>query len=188
MALEGSITEAERNFVETWENVSEQQSYVIREDRRGDEQQVLVRGQQRFKITTYERILTQDKIRDSRNDPFLNGCFRPIIVPDSVSVKTNPNALSDDDILRIFKASDTAWDEYMAVIDSSATLRRMLDLADDSDLTVRRYREIETKVEETSNVGKRALAQKDQEKYDAMGPIGNPVAAAEPPKPVRRRS
>lgn len=183
----GSITEGERKFVETWESVTEAQNYVVREDRRGDEVYVPVQGFMQFKITTYERILTQDKIRDIRLDPFKNGQFRPVLVPESISIETNPNALSDEDIKRIFVASDIAWDEYMAVIDSPSTLRRMLDLAEASNLSLKRYRELESK--ESANSPKRVV-QKDQEQFDKMGPVGTPTSAApadsSAPKPMRR--
>lgn len=183
----GSITEAERRFVETWESVSEAMNWVIREDRRGDEQYVPVTGPMQFKITTYERILTQDKIKSRELDPFLNGQFRPVIVPDSISIETNPNALSDDDIRRIFVASDVAWEEYMAVIDSASTLRRMLQLAEESDLSLKRFRELEAKA---SASAPQRVTQKDQDQYDKMGPAGTPTGAAPPnsapPKPTRR--
>lgn len=183
----GSVTEAERKFVETWESVSEAMNWVIREDRRGDEQYIPVTGAMQFKITTYERILTQDKIKSRDLDPFLNGQFRPVIVPDSISIETNPNALSDDDIRRIFVASDVAWEEYMAVIDSASTLRRMLQLAEESDLSLKRYRELEAKA--SANAPQR-VTQKDQEQFDKMGPAGTPTAPAPansaPPKAMRR--
>lgn len=184
----GSITEAERRFVETWESVSEAMNWVIREDRRGDEQYIPVTGSMQFKITTYERILTQDKIKSRDLDPFLNGQFRPVIVPESISVETNPNALSDDDIRRIFVASDVAWEEYMNVVDAPATLRRMLTLAEQSDLSLKRYRELEAKA--ASAVTPQRVVQKDQEQFDKMGPAGTPTGSAPsnsaPPKLVRR--
>jgi hypothetical protein len=178
-SLQGSITEAEKRFVEEWESVSEAQNYVIREDRRGDEVSVHVSGHTRFKITTYERVLTQDKIRDPQDDPFKNGQFRPIMVPESISVATNPNALSDDDIKRIFVASEVAWTEYMAVVDSPATLRRMIQLAEDTDLSLKRYRELEAK--ESAANPMRRVVQKDQEQYDKMGPSGGQTPPAGPP-------
>jgi hypothetical protein len=184
--LQGSVTEAEKRFVEEWESVSDAQNYVIREDRRGDEQFIHVTGHQKFKITTYERILTQDRIRDKQFDPFTNGQFRPIMVPESISVKSNPNALSDEDIARIFVASDVAWEEYMAVIDSASTLRRMIELAENTDLSLKRYRELEAR-EQAANPMKR-ITQKDQEQFDKMGPTGSPTSGATPPgpRPMRR--
>lgn len=186
LGLQGSVTDAERKFVEEWESVSDAQNYVIREDRRGDEVYVHVTGHQKFKITTYERVLTQDKIRDKTFDPFVNGQFRPIMVPDSVSVQTNPNALSDEDIARIFVASDVAWNEYMSVIDSPSTLRRMIELAENTNLSLKRFRELETR-EQAANPMKRVV-QKDQEQFDKMGPVGGGAPAAAPgaPKSMRR--
>jgi len=183
--LQGSVTDAERKFVEEWESVSDAQNYVIREDRRGDEVYVHISGHLPFKITTYERILTQDKIRDKTLDPFTNGQFRPVLVPDSVTVKTNPNALSDEDIARVFVASDLAWDEYMSVIDAPATLRRMIELAENTDLSLKRYRELEAK-EQAANPMKR-VTQKDQEQFDKMGPTGNPTSPATPSTPGRQQ-
>lgn len=185
LGVTGSVTEAEKRFVEEWESVSDAQNYVIREDRRGDEQFIHITGHQKFKITTYERILTQDRIRDKTYDPFVNGQFRPIIVPESISVQTNPNALSDEDIQRIFVASDVAWDEYLAVIDSASTLRRMIELAEGSNLSLKRYRELEAR-EQAANPMKR-VTQKDQEQFDKMGPVGSPTSGATPPGPRQMR-
>lgn len=172
VSLTGSVTEEDRAFIETWESVSEAQNYIIRLDRRGDDQYELVTGHRQFKMSTYERMLTQDRILDRRLDPFTNGSFRPVIVPQAISVETNPNALADADIDRIFLASETAWDAYMEVIDAPATLRRMLDRAEHSTISLKRYRELESR-EREMNPTKR-IVQKDQEQYEKLG--GRPVA------------
>lgn len=170
--LQGSITEEDRSFIETWESVSEQQNYIVRLDRRGDDAPELIQGPRQFRISTYERILTQDKIRDVKLDPFKNGCFRPLVVPPDVTVDSNPNAISDADIVRLFSASDVAWNEWMLVIDSPATLRRMLDQAEVSTVSLKRYREIEAREVELNPV--RRITQKDQDQYEKLG--GNPAA------------
>lgn len=167
----GSVTEAEKQFIETWENVATSTNYVLKLDFRGDYKPSMVQGPRQFKLTTYERILTQDNVIDVRHDPFRNGCFRPVIVPEGVDVETNPNALSDDDILRIFNSSENAWGSYMEVIDSPATLQRMVDLAEQSDtLTVKRLREIQTAAAEHSNIGKKVAGQKDEALYAQIDP------------------
>jgi hypothetical protein len=191
--LHGSITEKEKTFVETWENVSESTNYIVRENRRGDEVPEGLQGKRKFKLTTYERILTEDKIKDARLNPFKNGAFRPVLVPDDVSIETNPNALSEEDILRLFGASDNAWDANMDVLDSPETLKRMIDLAESSDsLSLKRYRELEGKYEEHSKVGKRLLSSpKYQDDIDKLGPMGQgtgPVPGDTAPKTARRRT
>ena len=148
--MAGSITQADREFVETWENIASYQNAIIRLDMRGDEKYEVITGDaRRFMITTEERLLTQSKIVDPANDPFKNGSFRPVVVPQDVNVETNPNALSDEEILGIFSASDFAWDEWMKTIDSPATLQRMIVLADDAEgASVKRLRQIEQRMRE----------------------------------------
>lgn len=147
--MAGSITEEDRKFLEEWESISHQGWGITRLDPRGYELQEVVAGRKNFRITTEERILTQDKIKDERNDPFLNGSFRPIVVPDSVTIESNPNALSDDEIHRILATeSDIAWTEWIRTLDAVATLRRMLDLAEGSDISIKRFRQLENRLEE----------------------------------------
>lgn len=144
--MAGSITQEDREFVETWEHISAQQWGIVRLDPRGDERPEVISGRRSFKITTEERILTQDKVRDSKNDPFLNGSFRPVTVPDSVTVESNPNALSDQEIVKILNGSDLAWNEWLQTIDSVATLKRMVDLSEDVDLGMKRFRQLEDRL------------------------------------------
>lgn len=168
--LHGSITVEEKTFIESWENVSPGTHYIIQENRRGDEVQTQITGRRTFRLSTYERMITEEKCLDHRNNPFKNGSFRPVIVPQGVTIESNPNAMSDDDINRLFGASDVAWAEYMAVINSPATLGRMIELAENSGLTLKRYRELEQKREVFTHIGKR-IEHKDpkiQAQIDAM--------------------
>lgn len=178
--LHGSVTPEEKTFIETWENVGEGTNYVLQENRRGDEIQTGITGQgRRFRLSTYERMLTEERCLDPRNNPFQNGTFRPVIVPAHISIETNPNAMSEEDIMRLFVASEVAWDEYMKVIDAPATLRRMMELAEQADLSLRRYRQLETMHEEFTQIGKRIQLQgtsaKYQEQIDNMGGPGTPA-------------
>lgn len=145
--MSGSITAEDRAFVESWEHISQQQWGISRLDPRGDERPEVISGRRTFRITTEERILTQDKIRNEKNDPFLNGSFRPVVVPDTVTVESNPNALSDEDIHKILQSSDIAWGEWLSTIDSVATIKRMLELAEQTDLSIKRYRALEQRLE-----------------------------------------
>lgn len=167
--MRGSITDEQMEFVEQWESVSPQTNWIVKIDRRGDEVHEAVRGHRTFRVTSYERILNQDRVVDPANDPFRNGCFRPLLVPESVNIETNPNALADDDIERIFKSSDVAWEEYMKVIDAAATLDRMISMAEKSEyLSVKRLREIEAKHAEATKGRKKRVKQKDSESYEKI--------------------
>lgn len=145
-----TITDAEREFVETWQNIATFQNTIITLSTRGDEvHQVISVPNQNFTLTTQERMITQERIVDKKNDPFANGSFRPVIVPDSITIESNPNALADEEIEAILVSSEIAWAEYMKVIDSPATLTRMVDLAEGVDgVTLKRMRELETRLAE----------------------------------------
>jgi hypothetical protein len=145
--MAGSITQEDRDFVEVWEHISPQQWGVITLDARGEEKHEIISGRRNFRITTEERIITQDRIKKVENDPFLNGSFRPVVVPDTVTIESNPNELSDEEIRRILASeSEIAWQENLKTIDSVATFRRMLDMAEDSDMSIRRFRQLEERL------------------------------------------
>jgi len=147
MALSrGTITRADQEFVETWENIAPYTNGIIHLDARGDERHEMIANRRTFMLTTEERLITQDRIVDPKNDPFLNGAFRPVVVPETINVETNPNALSDEEIFGIFKASDIAFEEWLKTLDSPQTLRRMLDLAPESDISLKRYQQVETRL------------------------------------------
>lgn len=178
--LSGSISEKDKTFIETWENVSPGVNYIVRENRRGDEEYLAVSGFRKFKLSTYDRMLTEDKIQDERHNPFKNGSFRPVIVPEDITIESNPNAMSEEDIRRLFTASDIAWGEYMEVIDSPSTLQRMIDIANNGevDLSVRRLRQLESMRERYTSHGKPVLAQTDPALDRIRGSESEPPAAA----------
>lgn len=142
---QGALNDDQSRFTEEWESVSPATQWVSKVNMRGDEEPFEVKQGDRFYITTRDRLLTAHKIRDKKNDPFRNGSFRPIVVPADVTVETNPNAMSDTDILSVFKSSEMAWNEWMRVIDSPATIKRMVELADEhplAEVTHRRYKDL----------------------------------------------
>ena len=167
--MAGAITDADRTFIEEWENISTQQHTIIKFDYRGDikHEMVNIPGHH-FRLTTAERLLTEERILRKEDDPFRNGAFRPVIVPDSVSVESNPNALSDDEIKSILVSSQLAWDNWMEVIDAPATLARMIDLANQVDgVTLSRFKEIERRL--TDVRPKTQIVSKDRDKLERLG-------------------
>lgn len=126
--MPGSITHEDRIFVETWESLTERRTAIVKMTARGEEtRQLITKGT--FMCTSEERIITQDRIANPKDDPFLNGRFRPVVVPPSITVETNPNALSDDEIVKVLKSSDLAFQEWLTNLDSLETLSRMRNLA-----------------------------------------------------------
>lgn len=160
----GSITDQDQDFVETWENIATRQNAIIRLDARGEDRQEVITGRRSFLITTEERIITENKVLNDADNPFKNGDFRPVIVPDSVTIESNPNALSDEEILQMFSVGDAAWPQLLGTIDSVATLRRMLDMAEGYDsLTMKRYRDMESRLVEARGGDRPQLTTNDPE-------------------------
>ena len=165
----GSITDLDREFVETWENISPSWNAIIKLDRRGDEYQEVIQERRTFMVTTEERLMLEDRVLDQKNNPFRNGSFRPVLVPDSVSIDSNPNALSDDEIVSVLVSSDLAWDEWMTVIDSSSTVQRMVELAEttDKNVSLKRYQQLKARLTELRP--KTQITDKNRAQLEAIG-------------------
>lgn len=147
--MPGSITAEDRLFVETWECFTPQRTAIVKMTARGEEtRQIITKGT--FLCTSEERIITQDRIADVSDDPFMNGRFRPIIVPANVTVETHPNALSDDEIRNLLAASDLAFTEWLANLDSKETISRMrnLALAEAATITLQRFQQVQARLEQ----------------------------------------
>lgn len=166
--MAGSVNEEMKDFIETWESVTPTTNFVIKLDARGEHKQEGVIGARTFKISTFERMITQDGIDSVKLDPFKNGCFRPVIVPSDVTVESNPNALSDEDIDRVFKASQLAWDEYMKTINSPSTFRRMVDRAENAEISLKRFRQLEERLNESDPERVTRIKQNDQDLFDNL--------------------
>jgi hypothetical protein len=167
--MAGAITDADRSFIEEWENISTQQHTIVKFDYRGDMKHEMVNiPGHHFRLTTAERLVTEERILKKEDDPFRNGAFRPVIVPDSVSIESNPNALSDDEIKSILVSSALAWENWMEVIDAPATLARMIDLANQVDgVTLARFKEIEARL--TDARPQQRVTNKDRDQLERLG-------------------
>ncbi len=175
MPPRGAITQEDREFVEVWQNVSPVTNWITRLNPRGDELPEMVAEQRDFQITTEERILTESKILDEKNNPFKNGAFRPLITPPGIDIKTNPNALGDEDIRRLFSASPLAWDEWFKEVDSPATLRRMQEVAEalldeGVDVSALRVRQVNERLAEKAP--RQRVVQKDDAELRSIGGAG----------------
>lgn len=161
----GSISDVDRDFIETWESVSEGTYYVIRFDARNEPEMIPVPGGREFKLSTEERIVTEDKILERKSNPFRNGAFRPMIVPDDYEPDRNPNAISNEQIEKMFGASELAFTEFLEGLDSAGTLRRAIALGEDHDsLSTKRLNRIKERFREV-NGGPNHARQKDESQY-----------------------
>lgn len=180
MSAKDSFADLDLKFVETWESVVPGDIWINKVNRRGEIEPFRCAPRRRFTLTTEDRLTTQEIIARPENDPFSNGQFRPVVVPEGINIETSPNALSDDDIRALFEASDLAWGEYLKVIDSPDTLRRMAELADEADIKLSRFRELEARLTEVAPLPN--AAQKDADLYDKIGGPSTPATSGQTPR------
>jgi hypothetical protein len=168
---------AENSFVETWESVTPSIHWVIKLDFRGDEKVEQIKGpNRRFTVTTEERFIQSERAKAELN-PYLNGDFKPVQVPEGLNVETNPNALNDEDVKLFLAASNRVFNEMLERIDSQSTLRRIVDMIENSEVDVayQRYNQLSSKLDLLK--GETRIVQNDQETYEKMG---SPIGAARP--------
>lgn len=164
---QGAITAQDKVFIEEWENISTPIHSIIKFDVQGAEQHHIIEGPRHFQLSTAERKVTQNRILQKKDDPFLNGAFRPVIVPDSVNIESNPNALSEAEIKSILVSSPVAWEEWMKVIDSPDTIARMMAIADqDENITYRRVKQLSELLAAVRP--QTQIRNKDRAAFDAM--------------------
>jgi hypothetical protein len=180
MSAKDSFADFDLKFVETWESVVPGDIWIQKVNRRGEIEPFRCTPRKRFTLTTEDRFTTQETIARPENDPFQNGQFRPVVVPEGINIETSPNALSDEDITALFEASDLAWSEYLTVIDSPDTLRRMAELADDADIKLSRFRQLEARLLEVAPLPN--AAQKDAELFEKIGGPSTPASAGKTPR------
>ena len=75
--MAGAITDADRSFIEEWENISVPMWTVMKFDFRGDIKHELISGRRNFTISTAERKITEEKILRKEDNPFRNGQSEP---------------------------------------------------------------------------------------------------------------
>jgi ABC-type ATPase with predicted acetyltransferase domain len=69
---------------------------------------------QRMRMTTYDRKVAQEVVRDPNNDPFINGMLVRVDIA-SKKVPKTPNELDDAALAEIFKLDD---DDFVATLDT----------------------------------------------------------------------
>jgi hypothetical protein len=79
---------------------------------------------------------------------------------------TNPNALADSELAEVLGSSDIAWNEWLKALDSPQTLQRLLDAAGASDISLRRFKQIESRLAEVQPVVR--VVQKDRSQYESI--------------------
>jgi len=121
---------------EEWQNDTPSKIGIIRFDRDGHEDLEWVRGRQVFLITAEERQANQRKVALTQYDPFTNGTCRLLSGlaeddPDYAKLVHQPDTLTDLEIDALLDGKYSDFEAAVLQVTSEATLRRILDKAED---------------------------------------------------------
>lgn len=144
---------------ETWSNAGAGEVWILTFDHSGKVKQIPIRSGGKAVITVEERKLNQDRAASVEKDFFMNGSLTPIRLVDTAEdyheISSNPNLLSEDDMLDLFKLKGPAFRARLADVTNVIALRRMLDIAKSDDaatnVTMTQFKILESRITDLSS-------------------------------------
>lgn len=154
------IIEPDADQIETWQNVTKGRVVLNKIGALGQKRPEMIGAGKTFHITPRDRRVNQEAAANSDLDVFLNGTLQPVSLPqgtgeDYAAITANPNLLGDDEqVKRLFKASDDTFAERLGDIKNSSALERLRDLAmqDETGARVSQLRMIEARLSQVQPV------------------------------------
>lgn len=141
---------------ETWRSSIPGTIVVKKYDRRGDVVEEVVLGNRSFQITPDERLFNQDLAATSEQDPFRNGMMQPVRLldgtEDAAEIASNPNLLSESDMVTMFKAHYKTFESRIKQITNISTLTRLREVAEEVDATMKQVGLIDLRLKETQGI------------------------------------
>lgn len=158
---------------ETWRNVHAGQVWFQKLDRKGDMVAEIVQPGAPFKITTEDRVYNMELAATADLDIFKNGMCTPVRIldgtEDAADIASNPNLLSDSDMVGMLKAHHATFDKALNSITNKVTLNRLLEVATEQDSSVSKIGKINARIEELSPSGP---AERTQSLIEGASSIG----------------
>lgn len=111
----------------------------------------LIGAHARFTISYSERRYNQVKYLNEKDDPFLNGMFRPVSIPasspDHAKFAGRAEHASDADVVKLFKSALPKFKAHIEACTNPVLLRRYLSMRD-RDLPAQRLDLVQARLEE----------------------------------------
>lgn len=123
----------------------------------------------KLRLSMWDRKLTQERIRDKVNDPFVNGMLVRLGTNQQEDPETaSPSAMTDEDLMNMFKTKPMA--KFRDLIDplTEVSLRRLADLAKDNDSVTANQERVLTETLTTKYEQIRYIEPKDLTKYERL--------------------
>lgn len=123
---------------ELWENASQAIIVLKKVDNLGRVTEEKVVGGRNVQLTPGERRHNQELCATVAQDVFSNGTMRPVRLiddePDSIELKANVNAMSDDEMRRLFAVPLRAFTTRVNEISNPIALQHLLSLAQEESI------------------------------------------------------
>lgn len=141
---------------ETWENLSNQAGVIPSISARGEVGQKIVPPRRTFQISEEERRAYHDRAVDEKQDKFMNGTYQPVKVledsADYAELAAAPGRFSDDDLKAMLKGQAASVAKKVAEIDNPVTVRRLVELAVEEDLSRSKLTVLEDRLSELTEI------------------------------------
>jgi hypothetical protein len=122
--------------VEIWKNVSRGRRGIIKFDAFGKTTHELIPAGKTVRLTRDERLYYQRNVATESLDIFQNGALVPIQLideEDKREVANNPNLMSDDELIELFKIHWKKFEAEIKRITNPYALERMIEYAEESE-------------------------------------------------------
>lgn len=139
---------------EIWINAIAGRIQVRKFDARGQLGAELVGSGRKVFLTPEERQINQELAASHDLDVFANGALQPVKLLDGAdeAAIVTPNHISEDDMRSLFSEQWKKFDARIAQISNPATLKRLLELAEEVDAKVRQVDVIRQRLDEVEPV------------------------------------
>ena len=140
---------------ETWKNATKGKRHVLKYDPKGNLTHEIVKAGGNVQLTTEEREINVDKAANEKLCIFRNGSMVPVVLLDEADLSLwseSPNHMSDSDLKAVFELQWKAFDQKISEISNEYALTRLLEIAENLDVTVRQHRKIQERILEISDV------------------------------------
>lgn len=139
---------------ETWKNATKGKRHVLKYDPKGNLTHEIVKAGGSVQLTTEEREINVDKAANEKLCIFKNGSMVPVVLLDDADLSQwaeSPNHMSDTDLQDVFELQWKAFDQKISEITNEYALNRLLELAENLDVTVRQHKKIQERILEVTD-------------------------------------
>lgn len=140
--------------LETWKNNGAGTIVIKKYNQLGQLDEERVIGGRSVQVTPHERRINQEMAADESLDVFINGMLTPVRLIDSeddtAELKANANAMSEPAMKALFKSQIKTFTAKVNEISNPITLRRLLEVAEELDASLRQAGVIRARIEEVT--------------------------------------